>query len=148
MDWTIFLTTVTPTQASFESILAIYGLRWRIEIIFKSWKSHLNFTTLHRVSKIQLYVLLNIRLLVITALTSNLYKLCHQQILHHFQRHLSLLKFLNFLVKNQDRIPSLCLMVLTDLSDQHSINSLLKYCCYDKRNRPNFSSILDHLLLT
>jgi Transposase DDE domain len=148
MDWTIFLTTIAPSQASFESILAIYGLRWRIEIIFKSWKSHLNFTTLHRVSKIQLHVLLNARLLVITALTSTLYKLCHQRLLLHCQRHLSLLKFLNFLVKNPGRIPSLCRMVLSALPDQHSINSLLKYCCYDKRNRPNFSLIFDRLLLT
>jgi len=34
MDWTIFITSIPATFASFKAILAIYGLRWRIEIIF------------------------------------------------------------------------------------------------------------------
>lgn len=148
MGWTIFFTTIAPTQASFKSLLAIYGLRWRIEIILKSWKSHLSFTSLHRVSKIQLHVLPSARLLVITALTNTLYILCHQQLLLRSQRQLSLLKFLNFLVKNPARIPSLCRIVLCALPDQHALNSLLKFCCYDKRNRPNFSIIFDRFLLT
>jgi hypothetical protein len=35
MDWTIFITTIPATSASFKEILAIYGLRWRIEINFQ-----------------------------------------------------------------------------------------------------------------
>ena len=34
MDWTIFITTIPAALAGFKEILAIYGLRWRIEIIF------------------------------------------------------------------------------------------------------------------
>jgi Transposase DDE domain len=148
MGWTIFLTTIAPTEASFESILAIYGLRWRIEIIFKSWKSHLNFATLHRVSKIQLHILLSARLLVITALTSTLYKLCHQQLWKRCHRHLSLLKFLKFLANNPGRIASVCRTALSAHPDDDCITSLLKYCCYDRRKRSNFEEIFDRLLLT
>jgi hypothetical protein len=54
MDWTIFITTIPAALVNFKEILAIYGLRWRIEIIFKVWKSHLKFPLLHRVSKLQL----------------------------------------------------------------------------------------------
>ena len=50
MDWTIFITTIPAPIADFARILAIYGLRWRIEVIFKAWKSHMNFHLLHRVS--------------------------------------------------------------------------------------------------
>ena len=65
MDWTIFITTIPAEKLDFESILALYGLRWRIEIIFKGqWKSHLHFATLHRVSKTQLHILISARLLV------------------------------------------------------------------------------------
>jgi hypothetical protein len=51
MDWTIFITTIPDTLADFARILAIYGIRWRIEVIFKAWKSHMKFHLLHRVSK-------------------------------------------------------------------------------------------------
>jgi len=148
MDWTIFLTTIAKTEASFESILTIYGLRWRIEIIFKSWKSHLHFATLHRLSRIQLRILLSVRLMVITALTNTLYKLLRQHLWKRHQRHLSLLKFLKFLANDPDRIASLCHTVLSGPPDQHDIRPLLKYCCYDKRKRPNFSEIFDQLSLT
>ncbi len=49
MDWTIFLTNIPATCAVFREILGIYGLRWRIEVIFKAWKSHLKFDHLHQV---------------------------------------------------------------------------------------------------
>jgi hypothetical protein len=68
MDWTLFITTIPATLATFKEILAIYGLRWRIEIIFKAWKSHLHFPLLHRVSKLQMAILIKARLLIITGL--------------------------------------------------------------------------------
>ena len=73
MDWTIFITTIPSTLADFERILAIYGLRWRIEIIFKAWKSHMKFHRLHRVSKRQMTILLKARLLLIACCANILY---------------------------------------------------------------------------
>jgi hypothetical protein len=70
MDWTIFITTIPAAAASFKELLALYGLRWRIEIIFKAWKSHLKFPLLHRVSRRQMAILLKARLLIITACTN------------------------------------------------------------------------------
>ncbi len=64
MDCTIFITTIPATLAGFKAILALYGLRWRIEIIFKAWKSHLKFPRWHRVSKLQPALLLKARLLL------------------------------------------------------------------------------------
>ena len=34
MDWTIYLTNIPDLKANFTEILGIYGLRWRIEVIF------------------------------------------------------------------------------------------------------------------
>ncbi len=45
-------------ERDFNLILRIYGLRWRIETIFKTWKSHLSFNRLHRVSEVELKPLL------------------------------------------------------------------------------------------
>ena len=68
MDWTIFITTMPETAAPFRDILASYGLRWRIEVIFKAWKSGLGFHVVHRGSERQLRLLLAARLLVIAAI--------------------------------------------------------------------------------
>ena len=38
MGWTIFLTNLGP-EVSFSALLETYELRWRIEVIFKAWKS-------------------------------------------------------------------------------------------------------------
>jgi len=44
MGWTIFITNLRE-EVSFEVLLEIYGLRWRIEVIFKAWKSNMSFFT-------------------------------------------------------------------------------------------------------
>jgi hypothetical protein len=47
MNWNIFLTNVPASIWPPKTLLAVYGLRWRIEIIFKTWKSHLGFRQLN-----------------------------------------------------------------------------------------------------
>jgi len=41
MGWSIFLTNVSREVWPAQSLAMVYRLRWRIEIIFKAWKSHL-----------------------------------------------------------------------------------------------------------
>jgi hypothetical protein len=40
MGWNIFLTNVPANVLKAESLIEIYSWRWRIETIFKAWKSH------------------------------------------------------------------------------------------------------------
>ncbi len=47
LGWNIFLTNVPPTVWPAKALQPIYRLRWRIEIIFKAWKSHLGFRQLN-----------------------------------------------------------------------------------------------------
>lgn len=146
MDWTIFLTTAAK-EVGFNDILRIYGLRWRIEIIFKAWKSHLNFEAIHRVSDIGLRSILTMRLVMITEGTNLLYRLCHSHVKRHHDRELSLQKFL----KRLSRGPELAAMIASALADpgrepgdpesgetRETWNHLVRYCCYDKRQRKNF----------
>ena len=51
LSWTILITTIPSERADFKKRLAIYGLRWRIEILFKAWKSHTKFAALLRAIK-------------------------------------------------------------------------------------------------
>ncbi len=44
MDWALFVTNVPASIWSAKTVAAVYGLRWRIETIFKAWKSHFRLT--------------------------------------------------------------------------------------------------------
>jgi len=47
MGWNLFVTNVPPETWRPKSLVQVYGLRWRIEIIFKTWKSHLGLRQLN-----------------------------------------------------------------------------------------------------
>ncbi len=40
LDWSILITNVPTDKLSFEQVMALYPIRWQIELIFKLWKSH------------------------------------------------------------------------------------------------------------
>lgn len=43
MGWNLFITNVKETHWPTQAFQPLYRLRWRIEIIFKTWKSHLGW---------------------------------------------------------------------------------------------------------
>jgi len=146
MDWTILITTIAPQKADFRTLLAIYGLRWRIEVIFKAWKSHLRFDNLHRVSKPQMLILLKARLFLITCSTNILHRALECSLWRKYRRRISLLKLIGFLAAT----PANLLRALASLCRNDSENlgfhkALLRYCCYDRRKRKNFSEIWQQL---
>lgn len=53
LGWNILVTSVDSDTWSTETVHDVYGVRWRIEIIFKSWKSHFNLTKTPAGSTIQ-----------------------------------------------------------------------------------------------
>jgi hypothetical protein len=146
MDWSIFITTIPAAEADFERILAIYGLRWRIEIIFKAWKSHMNFHRLHRVSKRQMSILLKARLLLITCATNILHGPLEATLRNGHARSLSLLKFMRYLALTPDNFLR-ALHSLSMSADQARgfHQALIRYCCYEKRTRRNFSDEWEEL---
>ena len=146
MGWTIFLTSIPREKAGFADILGIYGLRWRIETIFKSWKSHLNFATLHRVSEIQLLVMLKARLLVISALT-NMYSLLERVVHDARGRRISQMKLMGYIAGHMDRcVRILSFPTASDEERRNLVEALVRHCCYDlRRKRHNFSEIMSSL---
>jgi len=58
LAWNIFITNAPPQRLAFAQAAKLYQLRWRIEIIFKSWKSHLGLGQLATVGARQLEPLL------------------------------------------------------------------------------------------
>jgi len=142
MGWTIFLTTITIECATFQQIYKMYSLRWRIEIIFKAWKSYAGFAKCHDVSESQLRTLLIARLIMIVIYVHCVYSPCFNLIRKEHKRDLSLLKLFNFLTQNLN-VLILTIAYALNLpccsSDiEHAKTILLKYCSYDTRSRTNF----------
>lgn len=136
--WTIFLTTIPAALASFATILALYALRWRIEIIFKTWKSSLNFAALHHVSEHQLRLLLTARLISIVAFYHGIYAPACGRIQRDHNKILSAVKVIRYLAKHTDQLPALAI-ALADPTGHHPVlAALARYCCYDRRRRRNF----------
>ena len=48
LGWCIFITNVEDEVWTAEQVAQAYGMRWRIEIIFKCWKSKFNFAHLFK----------------------------------------------------------------------------------------------------
>lgn len=135
MGWSIFITTMTDYEISFETVLDLYGLRWRIENIFKTWKSHLKFSKIHDVSEEQLYVLLYSRLTMLAYTFYRIYSPYSRVIEKKHDIFVSLEKFTKYVSKNLSEV---LWLHLTDPFGERLIDLFKRYCAYDIRKRKNF----------
>jgi len=153
MGWTIFITTIPKEFSSFQQIYKMYSLRWRIEIIFKAWKSHAGFAKCHEVSESQLRTLLIARLIMIVIYVHCVYSPCFNIIRKEYKRDLSLLKLFSYLTLNLNVLIIMIAFALNLPSNSSDIEfaktNLRKYCSYDFRSRTNFiQQLLDDLELS
>ena len=146
LSWSIFVTTIPETEADYDFIFKAYSLRWRIEIIFKAWKSNMEFTKIHNVSKTQLSIILIARFIMIIICIQYIYAPA-KKIIRELDKYLSVIKLVRYLMKNSGKMLSIVVEILNfkDKINYH-IKSLAKYCCYEKRKRKNFESDLDSIL--
>jgi hypothetical protein len=150
MEWTIFITNISRENADFDKLLKVYRLRWRIEIIYKIWKSHMSFAKLHQVSLNQLQVILIARLILLVLCTHKLFKFFETMIYRKYKINLSLMKFINYLMKNTEKIRELLIIQeINQVSENDEICYKLKrYCSYDKRKRLNHCQLLNQAFLS
>ena len=146
LSWSIFITTIPQTQADYDFIFKAYSLRWRIEIIFKAWKSNMEFAKIHNVSKTQLSIILFARFIMIIICIQYIYAPA-RKIIRQLDKRLSVMKLVRYLMRNPVKI----LMIVEEIQRfkarvNHHISSLAKYCCYETRKRKNFEFYLDHIL--
>jgi len=145
-SWTIFLTTLAADQADFVTLLEIYGLRWRIETIFKSWKSNLNFNYIHNVSNTQLQILIIARLIMILIITQFIYPAYKALIYNHMNKEISIMKLTKYL--NHNPIKLYTLLRGFYICPNHmsmSIKNIARYFVYDQRVRVNIMKKMEIL---
>lgn len=137
MSWTIYITTVTLELIGFNELLDLYALRWRIENIFKTWKSNFSFSKIHNVSARQLEVLIIARFIMIVIFYKKLFLPFCNVFKKNKLHQISLMKFMRYISRNLVAAKkSLSNGKLTKRFKQ----ALIRYCSYDERKRSNFDS--------
>ncbi len=147
MSWTIFITTIPKSKMSFNELIRIYGLRWRIEVLFKTWKSNMNFASIHNVSKLQLQVLLAARFMTIVLITQAIFKPLHVCIKEKYNKQISLVKTTRYLVKNKCKINRIIEFLYSkNNNDEEVLDIMSRYCTYDKRKRISFNDEFEAII--
>jgi len=142
LDWNIFVTNVPPSVWNIKIVAIMYGIRWRIETIFKSWKSHFNLTVIPDGSSYYIETLIYARLIWIT-LFETVFRRISVYTFTNTGKHLSLLKMAQFFQQN------FWLLILFFDSNKKLdviLEQIGKHCCYEKRRkRLNFQERIDFL---
>jgi hypothetical protein len=148
MSWSIFITTLPKQEADYNFLFKVYSLRWRIEIIFKSWKSNMEFSKLHNVSKKQLSLILYARFIMIIIYIQYIFSPARMIIKKQLKKQLSMIKVVRHLIKNTSKILQI-VEAIQNYKDRlcYELNALARYCSYDKRVRANFEKDFDEAFL-
>ena len=142
MSWSIFLVTIESPALTVVQVMRLYRLRWRIENIFKTWKSFFCFDQIHHVSEKQLLVLLTARLIMISLSFTGAYVPLCVNIFQRAGKQISLMKFMRYVQKHVTLLPQ---MLDPQEWTPDLLNALAYYCSYDKRRRHHFVDDLNSL---
>lgn len=131
LGWEIYITNVDGEIWSPDDICRIYGLRWRIEIIFKSWKSHFRAGDLPAGSATQVKTVIYARLLAI-CIFHTFFDPLATIMSSKYGKALSILKLARFLTEN---VWSLVDLVRNKGGEELLENLIQIHCCHDKRKK-------------
>ena len=149
LSWSIFITSIEDESMNYAEIFELYKLRWRIEILFKAMKSHLNLDHIHNVSNNQLKFIVLAKLLWIVLILQFVYELLITPIKKYYDKDLSLLKLTRFITDNKNVLSDLIAITQKNkIKDCQTLEILTKYCTYDKRKRNNFAHQFETLPLS
>ncbi len=142
MSWSIFITTISKQDADYSFLFKVYSLRWRIEIIFKSWKSNMEFSKIHNVSKNQLSLIFYARFIMIIIYIQYVFSPARMIIKRQLKKELSMIKVVRYLIKNTSKI----IQIVKAMENykhklSYHLTALARYCSYDKRVRANFEQV-------
>ena len=140
LGWDIFILNVDRSILTAVDVVEIYRLRWRIEIIFKAWKSHFRLADVPYSSVIRVQLYLHAMLIFLTLFHANIYAPLALSASGNQKIDLSLLKLSRFF-KVQ-----FWAMVLFASQPRIIEQQVLYHCKYEsRRKRQNFLQQLARL---
>jgi hypothetical protein len=137
LKYCLFITNISEEIMSGTSVMATYRARWRIELIFKQWKSCLKLHIFKGYNKDRLLCFLYGRLIMILLLGS----ICPAVMRYAFTmgRELSCYKLINYLIADHALARAFQEGRLHDFVKQ-LYQDLLRRLCMDKRKRHSLRS--------
>jgi len=141
LGWQILITNVEDSVWDTKTVATVYGIRWRIEIIFKAWKSHFQLKNVPCGSSAQVEACVLAKLLYITFFQAFFHAI-NQYMTDKYDKPLSILKMAVLF----SGFPTLVHMFLFGNKTQLIEDILRTHCSYEKRKRRlNFAQELSSL---
>ena len=132
LGWQIFITNVDAQLLSAEHIAKLYNLRWRVETVFKSWKSHFHLTNVPEGSEIRVKSYFYAMLIFITIFQTHLYVRLYRENQQRNERQLSFLKLTRFF-KEQVWAVILFFEKPRKITEEELEEQIFYHCRYDAR---------------
>ena len=132
LGWQIFITNVDRQIWSVQNVCEVYGLRWRIETIFKSWKSHFHIAEVPKANAIRIKAYIYSALIFITLFHALIFKTISSKTKRHSNRHISLLRLSKFF---KEQLWVIALVLQNKIPLKHFIDQMIYHSCYEKRQK-------------
>jgi hypothetical protein len=141
LSWSIFITSIDDKYIAYDEIFKLYKLRWRIEILFKAMKSHINLNQIHNVSKVQLEFMILAKLTVTMIVLQFIYEPLYRPIITLYNKNLSILKITKYLMENKNILNKVVEVAnAKKIEKTICLYTIAKYCSYEKRvKRANYT---------
>lgn len=135
LEYNLFITSESENVFTPKQIAQIYQFRWRIEIIFKCWKSHFNLQKLipesYSLTKVRAEAIIYMILIFIVLIVVPLINIIEKRTENIEDGYISLCKFCKYTADNIKEI--------LEMDENEIISQILYNCRYDKRSdRLNF----------
>lgn len=129
LHYTLYITNVPNEVWSTTNVAEVYRCRWKIETVFKTWKSHFNIQKIiHRqcynIDRVKCTIFM--MLLFITLFYVKIYDVLIRQIRKKYKKIVSLLKLSKLVAENFAFVISVEKNILEDL--------ILRFACYESRS--------------
>jgi Transposase DDE domain len=132
LGWAIYITNIPVEMFNFSCIWAIYRLRWRIEIIFKAWKSHLSLLEVVKdnrsLNPCQIIIRLYLMMAWIVLGLMPAYNFFMHKLYQTEKRFLSLARFADYYRNNFEDI-------VNEQDWERHIPFIKCFCLYEKRKK-------------
>jgi hypothetical protein len=145
LGWELFITNVGKEALTAQDITELYFIRWRIETIFKSWKSYFRITDLPQdANKTRVESYIYCMLIFITLFQVHFYNYCLSKTISQ-PGGISLMRLIEYVTSN------MILILQHDLrgslqDESFLFNQINYYCLYESRSdRVNFYQKLSKL---
>ncbi len=130
LGWTILVTNVPKEIWTIRQAFKAYGFRWRVEIVFKCWKSHFDFDKIFSKKKwlrpAAAKIYLNFLLAWIIIFFANNFRCLTKLVWEKHQKWLSILKFADFV---KEHFEDFCF----DHFNETFLTQVAYFCSYQKR---------------